>query len=262
MNTRFDSLPSRLKEVSTEVELAGVPCLLVRKDEKPRPFLFWMHGRTVDKELDSGRYLRSVRRGINVCAVDLPDHGQRFNKRQQHKENILDSAKRMSSEIDPVLDELGRIGGFDLDRAGIGGISAGGLITVYHLLKPHNFKAVVLEASGGAWQHLHTSDLLSHLSNDQLEQINPMNHLEDWRDVPVIAFHSKHDARVPFATSSDFIDAIKEQSPNPQNIELVSFEYTGAPEEHVGFGRESAFVKEVQVDFLARHLAEHTEVTQ
>ncbi|MDE1038024.1 MAG: prolyl oligopeptidase family serine peptidase [Phycisphaerales bacterium] len=260
MTTRFDTLPSRLREVSIEKELAGVPCLLVRMDEKPRPFLFWMHGRTADKELDPGRYLRCVRRGINVCAVDLPDHGQRCTDRQHHKENILGIIQQMSAEIQPVLDELEMQGGFDLNRAAIGGMSAGGLTSVYHLCSPHNFKAVILEASGGEWIHLRNSDLLPHLTLEELEVVNPMNHLTSWKDVPVIAFHNKHDVRVPFETTSDFIGALKDKSPNPEDIELVAFERSGAPNEHMGFGRESAFVKEVQVEFLAKHLSPHMEL--
>lgn len=262
MSTRFDTLPSRLREVSTEEELAGVPCLLVRQDDTPRPFLFWMHGRTADKEIDPGRYLRCMRRGINVCAVDLPDHGQRFTDRQFRKENILGIIQQMSAEIQPVLDALSTQGGFDIDHAAIGGMSAGGLTAVYHLCSPHTFKAVVLEASGGAWRHLRNSDLLSHLTAEELEKVNPMNHLGSWTDIPLIAFHNKHDIRVPFETTSDFIDAIKEISPNPEHIELVAFERSGAPDEHIGFGRESAFVKEVQVEFLASHLSAHMEPSQ
>ena len=65
MVSGFESLPIRLKAVSVVTSLADVPTLLVRKDDLPRPFILWMHGRTADKFLDPGRYLRYVRRGIN-----------------------------------------------------------------------------------------------------------------------------------------------------------------------------------------------------
>ena len=166
---------------------------------------------------------------------------------------------QMSSEIPLVLAELDAIGGFSMEHAAIGGMSAGGLTAVYHLLNPHNFKTVVLEASGGAWRHLRNSGMLLHVTEQELEQVNPMNHLDSWKDIPLLAFHNKHDARIPFATEADFIDAIKLQSSNPEDIELVAFEASGAPDEHMGFGRESAFVKEVQVEFLVKHLLGHTE---
>ena len=262
MNRRFDTLPSRLQECSIQIEIAGVPCLIVRNDDANRPFLFWMHGRTADKELNPGRYLRCVRRGIHVCAVDLPGHGQRFDKTLQGRHRILDVILQMTNEIDGVLEGLGEIGGFDVTSCALGGMSAGGMVAITRLLRPHEFRAAVLEASGGAWSHLLSTPFCNKTFKDTLEAMDPMKHLESWRDIPTIAFHSRHDAWIPFATESEFIDAIKEQSSNPGEIELVAFDHTGAPDEHMGFGRESAFVKEAQVNFLARHLLTTQEVMQ
>jgi dienelactone hydrolase len=260
MSQRFDTLPSRLRECSLLQEIAGVPCLLVRKDDEQRPFLFWIHGRTADKELDPGRYLRCVRRGINVCAVDLPGHGQRFDEKLQARERILEVILQMSKEIDGVLDGLSSVGGFDPNRAALGGMSAGGMAAITRLLEPHPFQAVVLEATGGAWEHLLGTPFSNGMSEKEFSSVNPMNRLDTWRDIPLVAFHCRHDAWVPFQTESDFIDAIREQSPKPEKIELIGFEHTGAPDEHIGFGRDSAFVKEVQVHFLAKHLLETQEV--
>jgi len=260
MSARFESLPSRLQECAVETKIAGVPCLLVRKDETPRPFLFWMHGRTADKELDPGRYLRCVRRGINVCAVDLPGHGSRFDSQFQERDRLLDVILQMTSEIDGVVDGLGQIDGYDLNAVALGGMSAGGMIAISRMLQPHNFSAAILEATGGAWEHLLRTPFCEHLDKAQFENVNPMNHLERWRDIPLIAFHSRHDAWIPFKTESEFIDAIRMQSSRPEEIELVAFDHTGAPDEHIGFGRESAFVKEVQIDFLARYLLTTQEV--
>jgi predicted esterase len=260
MNVRFDTLPSRLQECAVETDIAGVPCLLVRKDETPRPFLFWMHGRTADKELDPGRYLRCVRRGINVCAVDLPGHGSRFDAQLQERDRLLDVILQMASEIDSVLDGVSQFGGFDLRRMAIGGMSAGGMIAITRMLQPHKFSAAILESTGGAWEHLLSTPFCEYVDKDAFEKVNPMNHLDGWRDIPIIAFHSRQDAWVPFKAESDFIEAIRMQSSNPEEIELVAFDHTGAPDEHIGFGRESTFVKEVQVDFLARYLLTTQEV--
>ena len=77
------SLPSSLRAISEHVRLGpDVPCLVVRPEPGaepagPTPFLIWMHGRTANKELDPGRYLRLARAGIGSCAVDLPGHGFR-----------------------------------------------------------------------------------------------------------------------------------------------------------------------------------------
>jgi pimeloyl-ACP methyl ester carboxylesterase len=261
MVSSFDSLPSRLLECSQEKEIAGVPCLLVQKDEKPRPFLFWIHGRTADKELDPGRYLRCMRRGINVCAVDLPGHGQRFEHESQSSNRVLEVVLQMTNEIDSVLEGLADYPGFDLNAGAIGGMSAGGLVAILRLLRPHPFKSAVLEATGGSWTHLRHSPICEALSDEEFHAVNPINRLNKWRDIPVIAFHSRHDSWMPFAAESEFIDALKMKSQNPEHVELVAFDYTGAPDEHMGFGRQTAFVKETQVEFLARHLLHMKKVT-
>jgi len=261
MVSRFDTLPSRLLECSQEKEIAGVPCLLVQSDEKPRPFLFWIHGRTADKELDPGRYLRCMRHNINVCAVDLPGHGQRFKQEYQSSNRVLDVVLQMTDEIDAVLDGLRNYPGFDLHAGAIGGMSAGGLVAIMRLLRPHPFQSAILEATGGSWEHLRHSPICETLSDDEFNAMNPIARLETWRDIPVIAFHSRHDAWMPFAAESEFIEAIKMKSQNPENVELVAFDHAGAPDEHIGFGRETSFVKEIQVEFLARHLMNLKKVT-
>ncbi len=260
MNERYQSLPSRLRTCTEAVEINEVPCLLVRKDDQPRPFLFWMHGRTADKELDPGRYLRCVRRGLNVCAVDLPGHGQRFDETLQGRSSLLDIILQMAGEIDGVLAGLETRGGFDLQRCAIGGMSAGGMIAITRLLQPHPFKALVLEATGGSWEPLLDTPFCEELNREAFRSINPVQNLAEWSDIPVIAFHSRHDSWIPYQVESEFIEAIRMKSMNPNNIELISFDRTGAPDEHIGFGSESAFVKETQVEFLARHIMSTQEV--
>ena len=138
----FHTLPSRLRAVSLPAHLAGVPSLIVRDGDQPRPFILWMHGRTADKSLDPGRYLRYVRRGINVCAVDLPGHGERLDERMHDSKYSLDVVLQMVSELDSVLGELRQMGGFDMTRAAIGGMSAGGMATIIRLISLIGFEPV------------------------------------------------------------------------------------------------------------------------
>lgn len=261
MVSRFDTLPMRLRAVSVEKHIAGVPALLVQKDDQPRPFILWMHGRTADKELDAGRYLRYVRRGINVCAVDLPGHGERYEAELQEPKRVLDVIQSMVGELDEILAELGEISGFDMNKAAIGGMSAGGIAAIMRLLRTHPFQAVVLEASMGSWCGQRDHSMFSGLSEDQFNALNPIEHLHDWKEIPTLAFHNRHDQWIPYAAQSEFIDALQHRYDDPDIIEFVSFDHTGAPREHVGFGRRAAFVKEVQVEFVARHLRVDQEVT-
>ena len=51
----------------------------------------------------------------------------------------------------------------------------------------------------------------------------------------------------------------KKKQSHPELIEFVLFDHTGAPNEHVGFGRESAFVKELQVEFVSKSVQNEME---
>lgn len=251
----------RLRAVSVEKQFGDIPTLLVRHDDQPRPFILWLHGRTANKELDPGRYLRYVRRGINVCAVDLPGHGERFQSTLQEPERILEVIQAMVSEIDGLLEGLGGTGGFDMEKAAIGGMSAGGIASTLRLLRSHTFKAVVLEASMGSWDEKEDHPMFSGLSEEKFNALNPVENLEAWSHIPLLAFHNRHDQWIPFSAQSEFVHELKRRYHDPNMIELISFDQTGAPHEHIGFGRQSAFVKEVQVEFVARHLRVDQEVT-
>ncbi len=251
----------RLRAVSVEKHIGDIPTLLVRQDDQPRPFIVWLHGRTADKELDPGRYLRYVRRGINVCAVDLPGHGERFEADLQKPERILEVIQAMVGEIDTLLEGLRSIGGFDMNRAAIGGMSAGGIASTMRLLTSHPFTAAVLEASMGDWSVQRDHPMFSGLSAEQFDAMNPATNLSSWTTIPLVAFHNRHDQWIPYTAQTAFLHALQQRYDDPDLIELVSFDHTGAPHEHMGFGRQSAFVKEVQVEFVARYLRVDQEVT-
>ena len=57
----FGTLHSELRENARQIRLGeDVPALVVVPEAgaAPAPMLVWMHGRTADKALDSGRFLR------------------------------------------------------------------------------------------------------------------------------------------------------------------------------------------------------------
>ncbi|MBC8522742.1 prolyl oligopeptidase family serine peptidase [PVC group bacterium] len=254
MSTRLDQLPGRLRKMTTFERFSEVPALLVRKDDVPRPFLLWIHGRTANKELDPGRYLRYVRRGINICAVDLPGHGERFVKEMQDPEAAFEVVQQMSAEVDGVISSLDEFTSFDLNHAAIGGMSAGGMATILRLVKPHSFKGAILEATMGQWRTQRRRKMFNRLSDEQFTALNPADHLQDWAEIPILVFHSRHDEWVPYNAQEEFISRLKQKYSDSDQIEFVAFDHTGAPKEHMGFGRQSAFVKEIQVEFLARAL--------
>ena len=119
----FGQRHSALERTSRTLRLGNdVPVMLVvpEENEAPTPLLIWMHGRTADKELDPGRYLRLMRRGIASCSIDLPGHGERFDDLSHEPAAVLAIVEQMAEELDDVVEDLRQLGEFDPDRIAIG----------------------------------------------------------------------------------------------------------------------------------------------
>ena len=248
-----ERLPSSLRAISEHVRLGpDVPCLLVRPESATTaaPCLLWMHGRTADKELDPGRYLRLARAGIGSCAIDLPGHGERGSEDGMRAEALLDNVEQAAHEIDDVVTALDRHG-FDPGRMAIGGMSMGGMVALVRLQRPHRFRAAILEATSGHWRCQHQRQFFDHESADRLD---PIQHVDRWRELPVLAVHSRLDEWVDHDGQVEFLDRLRATVSHPDWIEMMSLDETGAPHEHLGFGRRSNDVKNREVEFLRRHL--------
>lgn len=265
-NDRFTRFPATLASQSRTLRFGAVPALLAHPDwTSPAPIVLWMHGRTVNKELDPGRYLRWIRAGIAVCAIDLPGHGDRFDPQWQGPDRTLDLLVQVLHEIDEVIEHLADPefrGVFDLDRMAIGGMSAGGMAALRRLCDPHPFVCAAVEATSGNLAHLYDPVggrpwPVKH-PPERIAALDPTEHLETWRPIPLLALHTEADQIVPFASMSSFINSLRdhyqERGSDPDLIELLTWPETGAPGEHSGFGRHSNDAKNAQVDFFRRLL--------
>ena len=256
-------LPSSLAARTRDLRLleGRVPALLVdplrtEGDRSPPPMLLWMHGRTVDRFLDPGRFLRLMRAGIGVCAIDLPGHGDRLDPALQRPEAMPRIVRQAFDEVDAVLDEAIALGGFDRERIAIGGMSAGGMISLARLAdptKPRRFAAAAVECTTGSWRTLPWWPLA-----EPIADLEPAQHAATWAPVPLLALHNRFDAWVPLRSQQAFIDAIRSRyappAGDPAALEFVVFEKTGAQQEHAGFGRFAAEAKDRLVGFLGHHL--------
>ena len=230
-----------------------------------------MHGRTVSKELDPGRYLRWIRAGIAAVSIDLPGHGERYSASLQHPRNTLDVLEQMVGEIDPViagLRSLPEAAAFDTSRMAIGGMSAGGMAALRRLCKPHSFTSAAVEGTTGWLAGLYFPEVGGDAgtqarwaqphAKERVAAVDPSAHLEGFRPIPLLALHSESDRVIPVAGLRRFLDALTERyrdrGADPGMIELKTWPETGAPEEHNGFGRVSNDAKNAQVEFLARTL--------
>lgn len=263
MADRAIQLPSALARQTRFARLgpAGVPALLAHPDwSTPVPTVIWMHGRTVSKELDNGRYLRWIRAGFAACAIDLPGHGERSDPRLQDPAAVLDLLELALPEIDQVIEALAApelLDVFDLERLAIGGMSAGGMIALRRLCDPHPFRCAAVECTAGNLHMLYSGHRTppAH-ALAQLNRIDPIEHLETWRPVPLLALHSEADQIVPLACISTFFEALRARyqahAAPPEWLTLTTWPRTGAPSEHNGFGLVANQAKTAQTDFLAR----------
>ncbi len=271
MDDPFASLPRSLRQRARRVRIAGeIPALIaLPEQDTPAPACLWLHGRTVYKELDPGRYLRWIRAGIAACAIDLPAHGERFDSEQQKPEHTLDVLAQTIREIDVVVGELreGQAGeGIDADRLALGGMSAGGMAALRRLCDPHPFRCACVEGTTGWLTELYHPSLADNPGTpwgvrhprERIAPLDPMEHLATFRPIPLLVLHSERDEVVPWATQRVFIEHLREhyrsQGADPSLIEVRTWEQTGAPAEHAGFGRFAGEAKDLQTAFLGRWL--------
>lgn len=264
MVERFAQFPAALRARTRKVRLASdrIPALLAHPDWKtPRPVAIWMHGRTVSKELDPGRYLRWIRAGIAACAIDLPGHGERLEEDLHSPDHVLELVDRGVREVDQVVEALRQPGlepFFDTTRLALGGMSAGGMMTLRRLCDPHNFTCATVEATSGWLSALLDPQGRGGSDPRRLADLDPMAHLDGWRPVPLLALHSETDQVVPIDIQRAFVRRLQEHyralGVDPGLVELRTWPRTGAPREHAGFGRFANEAKNAQVEFLARWL--------
>lgn len=247
-------LPSALRKNARWLRLgaASIPALVVHPDwdsGEPCPVVLWMHGRTASKELDPGRYLRWMRAGIGACALDLPGHGERAEPRLQEPSETLEIIRQMIEEIDPALEALGETGVFDHHRLALGGVSAGGMAALARLCREHPFRCASVEACSGSWRHQRHRPAFRDADAD-VARLDPIAHLDGWREIPLQVFHARGDELVSIEGQEAFVAELTRRSRDPQRIEFVRYDHTGAPYEHVGFGRRAADAKNRQVEFF------------
>lgn len=210
-----------------------------------------MHGRTANKEIDPGRFTRLLRAGIGVVSVDLPGHGERHDPRLTTGTTTLEVVERMVEEIDSVVQAALALGSFDPDAIAIGGFSAGGMAVLVRLCRPHRFRAAIVEATTGDWSFQRHREMYD---ADRVARLDPIAHLAAWRAIPLLILHAEADEWVDIEGQRSFVRALRERGVPPSMIEFHAFDRTGAPAEHIGFGRHAAAAKDLGTDFLARHL--------
>jgi len=252
------ALPASVRERARFETFAGVPALVVHPafasdggfHGEKAPVLLWMHGRTANKELDPGRFLRLMRAGIATVSVDLPGHGAREDTELQAPERTLEFVEQMANEIDRVVEAMLATGWFDDARMALGGMSAGGMAALIRLCGPHAFRAAAVECTTGsfAWQRNRAM-----YDAQRAARLDPIQHLDAWRAIPLFVLHNQLDAWVAVDGQREFVEALRARG-LAKAVEMHEYGETGAPHEHSGFGRFASDAKDRQTNFLVKHL--------
>lgn len=258
--SRIDHFSRSLHERTTITDLGPAPALVVHPDgERPAPLLLWLHGRTVSKEIDSARYLRLIRSGVAVAAVDLPGHGERYDTDLQDKRGLPELLRQALGEVDPILaalrappwDSL-----VDSGRLAMGGMSAGGMVTLRRLCDPHPFRCAAVESSAGDFQAAAETREDQWLAGG-MRDLDPSLHLDAWRPLPLLALHSEQDELAPVAGMTSFFAKLlpRYRAAGEEDwLRLRTWPETGATKEHAGFGRFAGQARKLLLGFLAEHL--------
>lgn len=263
MLDRFKQFPAALAQQTRQAQLGAqkqIPAIIAHPNwTTPTPCVIWIHGRTVSKELDPGRYLRWIRAGIAACAIDLPGHGERLSHDYHHPRKTLDMLDEAIPEIDQLIQDLtkGKFAEYiDPTRLAIGGMSAGGMVTLRRLCDAHPFVCAAVESTAGDFDHM--PDYQDRHPPEKIHRLSPAEHLEHWRPIPLLALHSQADAVTPLIAIESFVSKLRahyaDQNADPDQIELRTWPTTGAPMEHAGFGKVATEAKNIQVEFLTKHL--------
>ena len=125
-----------------------------------------------------------MRAGIGACAIDLPGHGERYQRELQDPFRTLEVIVQMIDEIDSIVDGLRALGVFNMQRLAIGGMSAGGMATMARLCQPHEFLCASVEATTGSWEHQCRRAMFQERTPEEIGSRNPIEHLQQWRDIP------------------------------------------------------------------------------
>lgn len=255
MIERFAQMPTALRAHARWDRLgpSRIPVLLIHPDwnrNEQAPMVIWMHGRTAHKELDPGRYLRWMRAGIGACAIDLPGHGERLDPVLHDAAHMPHLIRQLMAEIDEIVEAMAEIRAFDMQRIGIGGMSGGGMAALARLCQPHPFRCASVEATTGALERQFPQ------AGEAIADINPTAHLNEWREIPFQAIHSKGDQMIAHENQVAFIEALWRRYRDPSLIDFITYEQTGARAEHIGFGRFSPDAKDRQREFFRRWLTE------
>jgi hypothetical protein len=145
-------------------------------------------------------------------------------------------------------------------------MSLGGMVALRRLCEPHGFVCASVECTTGWLSGLYFPETWNAPASvarwpvkhdrEATARWDASMHLAGMRPVPLLALHSEADAVVAWEVQRQFLAWVREEyerkGASGALVEAVTWESTGAPGEHAGFGRVAAEANGVQVEWLGR----------
>ena len=214
------------------VEIEGIPTLKFKpKNSNGKlPTIIYYHGWSSNKEFQRFKANIMASYGYQVIVPDSIHHGERDPVKHEKEgileqyllKTILNSIEEAPTLIDYVKDlEL-----TDQDRIGIMGTSMGGFISSGIFTQHQIFKTLVVLNGACAWKKLAAFDTRPHSEQywnyrEELVKYNPADHLDLFKERPVLLLHGDSDSSLPIEAQRYFYKKAVEHYQDKNRIELI-----------------------------------------
>lgn len=199
-------------------ELAGIPCLVATPQAAtgPLPTLLLYHGWGGSSE--GYRFLAQAlaRDGFAVVCPEVLHHGVRGQLDYGSELAMLQFWEIVFAAVEEsslLLEALAQEDYVDAERIGIAGHSMGGTIASAIFAHTPRLKCLVSINGGPAFEMIDSMTRLakqgppiSEVELELLRSYDPMNHVEQLTERPVLLLHGKADTSVPITVAEAFHD--------------------------------------------------------
>lgn len=220
-----------MKEIISEnYNVEGIPVkTYFQKSIKNAPVIFILHGLTSSKE-DTERGLgfgyTLAQKGFYSITLDAYLHGERkddnsltFNSKIK-EQVFFEIVARTGDDIDTLLDFFANKSECNVNKAGITGISLGGMITFYTIANNERIKAAV-PIFGAPYFERYASDESKNNPNIKrdseeyqkyisfIKEIDPASNIKNFYPKPLLMINGEYDRYVPPIYAKDLYEELK-----------------------------------------------------
>lgn len=229
-----------------EKDIGQVPSLVVvdsSKQQEPLPVLVYFHGFTSAKEHNLPLAYLMAEKGYRVILPDSKYHGAREGEISTIRRQISfwDIVLQNTEELEAIKTSLDETGLIKDMRIGVAGTSMGGITTTAALTRyPWIKAAAVLMGSPKITTYAKTlvesfqkmadlpvSDEMINQLYEELKTYDLSRSPEKLQERPLLFWHGKSDAVVPFDHSYTFYESIRTSYVNEEDIQFIKEKNAG-----------------------------------